>query len=143
MSLVGFYLDVLGAFENNKVEYMLVGGHAVNYHGYVRATIDMDVWVNTTDANLERLLKSFLQLGYKEENSKEAIAIFKEKHMIKIPKDKSVIDVMDSFMIQENFEKSYKNHETLKVNNVEIKVIGFDDLIACKYKSNRSKDLLA
>jgi predicted nucleotidyltransferase len=142
MSLVGFYLDVLGALDNNNVEYMLVGGHAVNYHGYVRATIDMDIWVNSTEANIEKLFKSFLQLGYKEDNCKAAIVNLKENHIIKIPKDKSLIDLMDSYIIKNDFDKSYKNHEILKVNNVEIKVIGFEDLIACKYKSNRPKDLL-
>ena len=56
MSLVGFYLDVIKAFNDNKVEYMLVGGHAVNYYGYIRATIDMDIWINSSDKNLVLLL---------------------------------------------------------------------------------------
>ena len=39
---------LLGLFEEHGVHYALVGGHAVNYHGYVRATQDMDVLVLPT-----------------------------------------------------------------------------------------------
>lgn len=142
MSLIGTYLEILKALDDNDVEYMLVGGHAVNYYGYVRATMDMDIWVDTTQENLNRLFGAFVALGYNHENSKTAVVYLREKHMIRIPKDNSMVDMFDSFIMKEDFEKSYQNHEVFNIKEITIKVIGFNDLVACKFKSNRAKDLL-
>lgn len=142
MSIAGFYIQILDALNKCDVEYLLVGGHAVNFHGYVRATLDLDIWVNNSEQNLEKLLASFIFLGYNKENSKKAIKYFKLNHMIKLPKDKAIIDILDDFMINEVFVNSFKNKETMFIGNTEVKVVGFEDLLKIKYKSNRTKDLL-
>ena len=49
------FLDVIRAFERERVEYILVGGVAVNIHGIVRATEDIDFFVRPTEANVERI----------------------------------------------------------------------------------------
>ena len=142
MNISDFYIDVLNSFQKNDVEYMVVGGHAVNFHGHIRATLDMDLWVDTNDSNLMKLNKAFLDLEYNEESITSALAHLKNEHMIKIPKDNALIDILDSFMIKSDFSDCYKNCEIAEIDGVHIKVIGFKDLIECKYKSNRPKDLL-
>jgi hypothetical protein len=54
MDFSGF-LDVIRAFERARVEYILVGGVAVNLHGVVRATEDLDFFVRPEPENIERL----------------------------------------------------------------------------------------
>jgi Nucleotidyl transferase AbiEii toxin, Type IV TA system len=49
------FLAVIRAFEREGVEYVLVGGVAVNIHGIVRTTEDIDFFVRPTDANIERV----------------------------------------------------------------------------------------
>jgi hypothetical protein len=142
MKLIDFYLTVIKSFNANKVEYLIVGGHAVNYYGFVRSTLDMDIWISTRPTNLDKLYKSFIQLGYDDNSSKEAINYLLEKHIINISVDKSVIDLIDASIVREDFDRSYKNHNILIIENVEIKIIGLIDLINCKKKSNRPKDLL-
>ena len=51
------FRDFIKALNDNKVEYVLVGGLAVILHGYVRGTGDMDVWVNNTKDNTGNWLK--------------------------------------------------------------------------------------
>jgi hypothetical protein len=51
----GRFLDVLRAFERAKVDYILVGGVAVNLHGIVRATEDIDFFVRPEPENIERV----------------------------------------------------------------------------------------
>jgi hypothetical protein len=41
----GFYKSILEAFENYHVRYLLIGGFATNYHGVIRSTLDMDLWI--------------------------------------------------------------------------------------------------
>ncbi|MFN7936530.1 MAG: hypothetical protein U0R19_24625 [Bryobacteraceae bacterium] len=42
--------------NSNNVKYLLIGGYAVNIHGYVRMTNDLDVWVRTSTENAERII---------------------------------------------------------------------------------------
>ena len=46
----------LRLLSEHEVRYLLIGGYAVGYHGYVRATADMDVWVSRERVNAERLV---------------------------------------------------------------------------------------
>ena len=50
--------------NENEVEYLIIGGVAVNIHGYSRATGDLDIWYNPTAKNFERLLKTISAFGY-------------------------------------------------------------------------------
>jgi hypothetical protein len=43
---------VFTAFSKYNVEYLMVGGHAFNYHGVIRATLNLDLWVSKTPGNL-------------------------------------------------------------------------------------------
>ena len=49
------FRDFIKSLNDNKVEYVLVGGMAVILHGYVRGTGDMDVWVNKTKGNYRKV----------------------------------------------------------------------------------------
>lgn len=51
----GRFLDVIRALERAGVEYILVGGVAVNLHGIARATEDVDFFVRSGSENVERL----------------------------------------------------------------------------------------
>jgi hypothetical protein len=51
-------LALLGALHRDRVEYVLVGGVALNLHGIVRATEDVDFFVNPTDTNIALLRKA-------------------------------------------------------------------------------------
>jgi hypothetical protein len=55
------FLRLLNAHE---VEYLLIGGYAVNYHGYPRATADMDIWIATYPANAERVVAALKEFGF-------------------------------------------------------------------------------
>lgn len=57
------YRDLLAAFNDYGVEYLVVGAHAMATHGYVRATKDMDVWVRTTPANADNVLRALVDFG--------------------------------------------------------------------------------
>jgi hypothetical protein len=48
----------------HHVEYLLIGGYAVNYHGYPRATADMDIWIAVHPANAERVVAALKEFGF-------------------------------------------------------------------------------
>lgn len=57
------YRDLLAAFNDHEVEFIVVGAHALAAHGHVRATKDLDVWVNPTSQNAERVLSALDAFG--------------------------------------------------------------------------------
>ena len=50
--------------RKNNLEMLLVGGGAVNFHGYQRHSADIDFWINITSNNIRNLLKTLQDLGY-------------------------------------------------------------------------------
>jgi len=93
MNFLEQYIKALDCLNSNKVDYMVVGGFAVNVHGFTRSTTDIDIWIDLKKKNLERLLKAFVELGYNKENSVKAIEALRKSHMIKIPLDNTKIEL--------------------------------------------------
>lgn len=48
------FKDFLRLLNSHGVEYLLVGGYAVGYYGYPRATGDMDIWIAVSEANAQK-----------------------------------------------------------------------------------------
>ena len=61
------FRDFLKLLNENEVEYLLIGGYAVAYHGYPRSTYDMDVWVGISRANADRMVKVIFPDAAEEE----------------------------------------------------------------------------
>lgn len=57
------YRDMLSAFADAEVEYLLVGAYALAAHGHPRATGDMDLWVRRSSENAERVLQALSVFG--------------------------------------------------------------------------------
>ena len=55
------FLQLLNA---HQVEYLLIGGYAVGYHGYPRATVDMDVWIAINPANAQKIVTVLREFGF-------------------------------------------------------------------------------
>jgi len=61
------FKDFLKLLNFHKIEYLLVGGYAVGYHGYPRATGDMDVWVAVSETNAEKIVAAIREFGMPED----------------------------------------------------------------------------
>ena len=58
------FKEFLRLLEANEVKYLLIGGYAVGYHGYPRATVDMDIWVATTPHNAPKIVSVLKEFGF-------------------------------------------------------------------------------
>lgn len=65
-SLTGDFKEFLRCLNDQGVEYLVIGGHAVAYHGYPRATRDLDVWVAVNRANAGRLSTALRRFGFNQ-----------------------------------------------------------------------------
>jgi len=58
--------EFLRLLNSNHVEYLLIGGYAVNYHGYARTTGDMDIWIALNAENASRTASALRAFGYSQ-----------------------------------------------------------------------------
>ncbi|WP_268123324.1 nucleotidyltransferase [Roseivirga pacifica] len=136
-----FYLDFISALNVSGVKYMVVGGFAVNFHGYNRATADLDLWLSNDEGNLVRLGDALSRLGY--EFPSEAEAELKEDRIVSITEGEYVVELMTRLNISTeiSFDQAYEFAEEREVNQVKVKLISFEHLKNEKARSKRYKDL--
>ena len=58
------FKEFLRLLNAHKVEYLVIGGYAVGYHGYPRATADLDIWVAARPANAARIVAALKEFGF-------------------------------------------------------------------------------
>ncbi len=52
------YEGFVGSLNRNNVKYLIVGAHALGFHGIIRATKDLDIWIENSEKNAKIFLKS-------------------------------------------------------------------------------------
>jgi hypothetical protein len=58
------FKEFLQLLNDRSVEYLVVGGYAVGYYGYPRATGDMDVWVAFHPDNIRAVAEALREFGF-------------------------------------------------------------------------------
>lgn len=58
------FKEFLRLLNSLQVEYLLIGGYAVGYYGYPRATADMDIWISINRGNAERTVRTMKLFGF-------------------------------------------------------------------------------
>lgn len=126
--------------NKHKVEYLLIGGYAVNLYGYNRPTGDMDVWVNPTEANTLRLADAIYDYGYEVEELRKFAPYVAEKGLkLDLNEPPVVIDVMAQISGLA-FQPCWDSHHSYRIDDVTIHLINRDDLIISKMSTGRPKD---
>ncbi len=135
------FRDFIKALNNNEVEYLLVGGYAVVLYGYPRTTGDMDIWVNRTRENYIQLKKAFLEFGMSMFDMTEERFLYHESiDVFRFGRTPVAIDIMTK-MNEFNFEECFVNAKEYIDEDLQIRLVNYDDLIEAKKKSGRNKDL--
>ncbi len=130
--------DVFASFQRHEVKYLVIGGIAAVLHGVPRATFDLDILIEATPDNAQRLLDALLdaKLGTATLiTSKELLA-----QEITIFKDRVRIDVQIATPGL-RFEDAWPRRETMEYQGQKFYVVSRDDLIASKRAAGRERDL--
>lgn len=135
--------DFIEKANDNGVRMLLVGGGAVNFHGYQRHSADIDFWIELTSENLNRLKLALNQLGYQFEKFPDQVLQGLQNISVKIS---PVVDLelITRFNPGKSFEQAYNDSVAVSIDGLELKsyhVISFEDLINSKIKSGREQDL--
>ncbi len=131
-----FLLDLL----ESKVIFLLVGGYAVNYHGYPRYTKDLDIWMKPDNENKMNFI-SFLKKQKFDPTGINKISDFDftEAQSFHVGQDETRIDFSTKFS-GVSFDEAFQEHATLILDDQKIPVIQFQHLIVNKMMSDRLQD---
>lgn len=147
-------LDIQGILERLAeagVEYIVIGGVAVGFHGYVRATKDLDIVPAPDTSNLERLAAAMRALDAKLDGAGEF-----EAAELPDPLDAEVLalggnwvlqtrlgrfDVMQWVADTELWDMLSPSAVEVEMEGMTVKVAGYDDLVALKRLAARPGDL--
>jgi len=133
------FKEFLRRLNSRHVEYLLIGGYAVGYHGYPRPTGDMDVWVAFNAENAARMVEVLVDFGFKPDDV--PLSLFTEPGKIVrmgIPPMRLEIVTTISGV---DFAACYARRTSAFIDGVPVSIIGLDDLKINKRASGRHKDL--
>ena len=127
---------VCGALNRGKARYLVIGGVACILHGYARATDDIDILIERTAANAERVLKALAGVGYGFAREWSAGEMLKKP--ITVIGDDPRVDIF-TVAWKLKYEHAAPNASSVSIEGVRIPLIGIDDLIETK-RTGRLQD---
>lgn len=137
--------EFISLSNKHNVRMIMVGGGAVNFHGYQRHSADVDFWIETTDANFRKLLVVFNEMEYEINDFPEKVKRKEQNISVKFSPYDLDLELITNFSINKSFEEAFRDSEKVTVNNrtfLSWRVLSLEDLITSKVKANRPKDLL-
>jgi predicted nucleotidyltransferase len=130
--------EFIALLNSRKAEYIVVGGHAVAFHGYPRFTGDIDFFLRATSVNAERVLavlKDFgfgdLQIGVSD--------LTTPNRVIQLGRPPNRIDLLTSISGVE-FDDAWPSRVSTDLDGEQVSFLGLNELIQNKRASNREKD---
>lgn len=134
------YRDLLAALVERKVRFLVVGAHALAAHGYPRATVDIDIWIDATPENARRVWLALADFGAplddldvrEEDLTKPSVVA-----QFGLPPNR--IDVLTNVSGLE-FDAAWENRVATVLEGIPVYVIGLTDLVKNKSATGRDKD---
>jgi len=139
IELANDYKEFLRLLRAHGAEYLLIGGWAVGYHGYPRATYDLDVWIATSSANAMRVVKALSEFGFSVPELSTELFLQPDQ-IVRMGVEPKRIEVMTSISGVE-FDECYRERVETMMSDVPVSLINLHYLKINKKASGRLKDL--
>lgn len=151
---MNLFRKIFKALNNEKIKYLVVGGIAVNLHGYIRFTGDLDILLLLEKNNLAKMGKAMKKLGYTERLPVSISALSDQKTVKKWLKEKNMkafsffppksSPLQIDIIIEESlkFNNFLKKKSLKKISGVTIPIVSIEDLIKMKRRADRVQDAI-
>ncbi|QEC77753.1 nucleotidyltransferase [Mucilaginibacter ginsenosidivorax] len=129
------------ALQNHHVQYILIGGYAINFYGYLRFTGDLDIWLNDNLENRRALRKTFIACNmgdYPIIETMQFVPGWTEFHL----NNSLRLDILTEMkgLEQYTFEECLQMASIADIENVKIPFLHINQLIINKKQVNGPKD---
>ena len=148
-----FYEKVFRAFAEEELQYVIIGGVAVNLHGFYRSTVDLDIIIPLTDSEITKFIKAVHKLGFVPQmpvfiedlaDPLKRQQWIEHKNMVvfSVYNPKASVEMID-LMIDSPLpiEKLLKDSITINFQNLKISIADIPSLIQLKKVTGRQRDI--
>ncbi|MDP2981830.1 MAG: hypothetical protein Q8O92_00685 [Candidatus Latescibacter sp.] len=133
------FKEFIQLLNENRVEYLVVGGYAVGFHGHPRYTKDLDIWIKISQDNARKVLFVIGQFGF------GSLGLTNEDFLIPgqiiqmgyLPVRIDIISTVDGV----DFDECYKNKEEIEIDGTKVYFIDLENLKKNKKTTGRLQDL--
>ena len=133
------FKEFLKLLKDHDVRYLLIGGYAVGYHGYPRATEDLDIWVAIHPENAQKLVAVLKVFGLDDPALKPELFLQKPK-IIRMGFPPMRLEISTSISGVE-FDECYQTRIVDTLDGIEVNLIDLEHLKKNKKASGRAKDI--
>ncbi len=133
------FKELLALLNEHKVEYLIVGGHALAFHGAPRFTGDMDVLVRPSEANAKRLLRALEAFGFGSLDLTED-DFSKPEHVVQLGVSPVRVDLITS-LTGVTWAEAEETKVAGEISGVPAPFIGREAFAANKRATGRKKDM--
>jgi predicted nucleotidyltransferase len=133
------FREFLKLCNQKRVKYLLIGGYAVGYYGYPRATADMDVWVERSPENAAKLVKVMTEFGFGGAEI-SADLFLEEGKILRIGVPPVRLEILNAIS-GVTFGECYPTRKRANLDGIRVNVISLADLKKNKKAAGRPKDL--
>ncbi|NUN64152.1 hypothetical protein HCU40_05150 [Pseudanabaena biceps] len=133
------FKEFIQLLNDNQVKYLVIGGYAVAVHGHPRYTKDIDIWIEISEENAQKLVTALTQFGF-ESLGLTSEAFQTPNQIIQLGYPPNRIDLItnpDGI----DFQTCYDSKIEVTLNDVPVKFINLDNLKKNKLASGRLQDL--
>lgn len=131
--------DFLRLLERHRVEYMIVGGYAVAYHGFPRFTKDIDIFFSDVAENLLRLQAALVDFGF-QASTVPVETLGKQDAVLAVGVEPVRIDLLNR-IAGVTFDEARASTVRGRYGDVEVTFIGKEHLLLNKRATGRHRDL--
>ena len=133
------FKEFIESLNGNDVKYLVIGGFAVAFHGHPRYTKDLDIWVNSTNSNVKKLLKALNDFGF------GSLGLTLEdflnpENVIQLGCPPNRIDLVTEIN-GVNFELCYVQKVETQIDGLKVNFIDLKNLKKNKRATGRTQDL--
>jgi hypothetical protein len=133
------FKEFIQLLNDNQVKYLVIGGYAVAVHGHPRYTKDIDIWIEISEENAQKLVTALTQFGF-ESLGLTSADFQTPNQIIQLGYPPNRIDLItnpDGI----DFQTCYDSKIEVTLNDVPVKFINLDNLKKNKLASGRLQDL--
>src|SRR5688500_15662916 len=131
--------ELLALFHSREVEFLVVGGHAVAFHGYPRLTEDLDLFVRPDVANGQRIVSALQDFGFGSLDI-TAADFEADDRVIQLGRAPNRVDVLTR-MYGVEFSAAWERRVAAHLDEVPVWMISREDLIRNKRATGRTQDI--
>jgi len=131
------FREFIALLNSNGVKFLIVGCHAVAFHGHPRFTGDLDIWVAIDPANARRIQKVLIEFGFGRLFDAKDFEI--PGYAIQLGRPPYRIDILTS-IDKGDFKRAYAGKKAITIAGLKLPFIGLKELIVNKRAAGRPQD---